>query len=154
MLARKCDLLPAKYVRAVPRSARLLDPYFAKDHLNAAFVDGMSVITPLNALGMLTDLKQQLPRYLATTAANAPAFDKGSVTDYTDAILGWWRTNGKNIPAWALAARIVFAISPSSASCERVFALLKTLFGDEQMSALADYIQAALMLNYNNRNVG
>ena len=66
--------------------------YFAKDHLNAAaFLSyGMSAITPLNALGMLTDLKQQLPRYLATTAANAPAFDKGSVTDYTDAILGWW----------------------------------------------------------------
>ena len=50
----------------------------------------------------------------------------------------------------------MFAISSSSASCERVFALLKTLFGDEQMSALhvADYIHAALMLNYNNRNVG
>ena len=56
--------------------------------------------------------------------------------------------------AWALAARVVFAISPNSASCERVFSLLKNLFGDEQMSALADYIQAALMLNYNGRQVG
>ena len=37
---------------------------------------------------------------------------------------------------------------------ERVFALLKNLFGDAQMSALADYIQAALMLNYNGRVVG
>ena len=78
----------------------------------------------------------------------------GSVADYTHAVLGWWRTNGKAFPAWALAARVVFAISPSSASCERVFALLKNLFGDEQMSALADYLQAALMLNYNQRNVG
>ena len=56
--------------------------------------------------------------------------------------------------AWALAARIVFAISPNSASCERVFALLKNLFGDEAMSALADYLQAGLMLNYNKRIVG
>ena len=39
-------------------------------------------------------------------------------------------------------------------SCERVFALLKTMFGDEQMASLADYIQAALMLNYNDRKIG
>ena len=50
--------------------------------------------------------------------------------------------------------RIVFAISPNSASCERVFALLKNLFGEQQMSALADYVQAALMLNYNGRRFG
>ena len=56
--------------------------------------------------------------------------------------------------AWALAARVVFAISPNSASCERVFALLKRLFGEQQMSSLADLVQAALMLNYNNRAVG
>ena len=46
------------------------------------------------------------------------------------------------------------AISPNSASCERVFALLKNLFGEQQVLALADYIQAALMLNYNQRRVG
>ena len=113
----------------------------------------MSVITPLNALGMLSDLKQQLPQYTAA-AASAPAFDKASVADYSTAMLGWWRDNASAFPAWALAARIVFAISPNSASCERVFALLKNLFGEQQMSALADYIQASLMLNYNQRNVG
>ena len=48
---------------------------------------------------------------------------------------------------------IVFAISPNSASSERVFALLKNLFGDDAMSALADYVQAGLMLNYNKRRV-
>ena len=42
----------------------------------------------------------------------------------------------------------------NSASCERVFALLRNLFGESQMSSLADYIQAALMLNYNKREVG
>ena len=46
------------------------------------------------------------------------------------------------------------AISPNSASCERVFALLKNLFNEQQMLLLADYVQAALMLNYNNRSVG
>ena len=69
-------------------------------------------------------------------------------------MLRWWRANGNLFAPWALAARIVFVMSPSSASCERVFALLKNLFGEQQMSALADYVQAALMLNCNKRIVG
>ena len=42
----------------------------------------------------------------------------------------------------------------NSASCERVFALLKNLFGDQQFSALADYLESSLKLNYNKRRVG
>ena len=49
------------------RVVRAFDPSFAKDHLDATFVDSMSTITPLNALGMLDDLKQQLPQYMAGT---------------------------------------------------------------------------------------
>ena len=135
------------------RVARAFDPNFSAAHVDAAFTDSMSVITPLWALGMLDDLKQQLPQYLVAAAA-APAFDKSSVEDYCEAILQWWRTNGKSFPAWALAARITLAISPNSASCERVFALLKNLFGEEQFSAIKDYMQAALKLNYNQRVVG
>ena len=37
---------------------------------------------------------------------------------------------------------------------KRVFALLKAMFGEEQMSVLADYIRAALMLRYHERRVG
>ena len=51
-------------------------------------------------------------------------------------------------------ARIVFALSPNSAACERIFSLLKRFFGDEQMSVLTDYINAALKLAYNKRTVG
>ena len=128
---------------------------FAATNVDVAFVDGMvAAIKPLHALGMLSDLKQQLPLYLAAAAA-ARAFDKTSVNDYTEAILGWWRAaDCSAFPAWALAARIVFAISPNSASCERVFALLRNLFGELQVKLLADYIQASLMLNYNKRQVG
>ena len=67
--------------------------------------------------------------------------------DYTTGILSWWQTNGNSFPAWALAARITFSISPNSASCERVFSLVKLLFGDQQLRALKDYIQASLKLN-------
>ena len=57
-------------------------------------------------------------------------------------------------PAWADAARIVFAFTPNSAAAERVFSLLKAMFGDLQMETLADIIQAALMLRINKRKVG
>ena len=133
--------------------ARVFDPNFAAAHANPALIDRMSVITPLNALNMLDGMKKELPLYLSA-AANSPTFDKGSVADYTDAILGWWRAHGSLFKAWALAARIVFAISPNSASCERVFSLLERLFGDQQIRSLADLLQASLMLNYNKRVVG
>ena len=37
---------------------------------------------------------------------------------------------------------------------ERIFALVKTMFGEEALNALSDYIQAALMLRYAERTVG
>ena len=45
-------------------------------------------------------------------------------------------------------------LSQNSAACERVFALLKDMFGEQQVSSLADYVQAALMLRYNGRKFG
>ena len=41
-----------------------------------------------------------------------------------------------------------------SLTCERVFALLRRLFGEQQMSALSDYLQTSLMLNFHDRSVG
>ena len=84
----------------------------------------------------------------------APRIFKSDVDSYTDAILKWWRTNGNSFPKWAMAARMAFALSPNSASCERVFSLVKNMLGEQQMSALADYIRAALMLKFNKRTMG
>ena len=98
-------------------------------------------------------LKRELPAY-TTSAAQAQAFDKSDITTYTESLLKWWRVNGSSFPAWATAARIAFAFSPNSASCERVFSLLESMFGDDQMSSLSDQLYAALMLAYNKRRVG
>ena len=43
---------------------------------------------------------------------------------------------------------------PSPAAAERVFSMLKAMFGDQQMETLADIIQTALMLRINKRRVG
>jgi hypothetical protein len=44
------------------RLARAFDPTFAAANVDAVFIDSMSAITPLRALGMLDDLKRQLPQ--------------------------------------------------------------------------------------------
>ena len=68
----------------------------------------------------------------------------------------WTRTltHGTKFPTWAEAARIVFSFTPNSAGAERVFSLLKLTFGDLRDSALADMMQATLMLMYNKRVIG
>jgi hypothetical protein len=50
--------------------------------------------------------------------------------------------------------QIVGSLTPNSAAAERVFSMLKQMFGDTQMRALMDMIQAAFMLKYNGRTVG
>lgn len=135
-------------------AARAFDANFAASHLDALFVDtSMRALTPLVTIGLLDQLKQELPAYLSA-CASAPAFDRSDVLAYTEGVLTWWRQHGSNFPHWAQAARIVFALSPNSASCERVFSMLKAMFGDEQRSSLADYIAVALKLRYNKRRVG
>lgn len=132
---------------------RAFDPNYADAHVNTMFIDRMHVITPIFKLGLMDGLKRELPAYL-TSAAQAPDFNKSDVDAYTNNLLKWWRVNGASFPTWATAARIAFAISPNSASCERVFSLLENMYGDDQMSSLADQLRSALMLAYNKRRVG
>lgn len=134
-------------------AARMFDPYYAKVHATPEMVDRMNAITPLSEHGIIPSLKQELPLYLAA-AATSPSLSTDDVDTYTEGILEWWRVNGGGFKSWKKAAQITFALSPNSASCERVFSLLSHMFGDDQRSALADYLRAALMLKYNKRVVG
>ena len=49
---------------------------------------------------------------------------------------------------------MAFSMTCTSAAAERVFSLVEAMYGHEQRSALADQLQAALMLRYNKRMVG
>ena len=62
--------------------------------------------------------------------------------------------HGSEFPTWVEAARIVFTFLPNSAISERVFALVKNMFGSDQLSMLGDCLQASLMLASNERQVG
>ena len=81
-------------------------------------------------------------------------FNKADVAEYTQELLKWWKHNHPTIPTWAKAARIVFAMTPSSAASERVFSLVESMFGKDQLSNLADQLQGSVMLRYNKRQIG
>lgn len=139
----------------VCRLAQAFDPIFAAQHLTAEIVKDLANIKPIREHVNIDELQAQLPAYLAA-AARAPPHGLDDVAAYTESVLNFWRTNTTeaSMPAWRLAARITFAFSPNSASCERVFSLLSCMFDDAQHSSLADTIQAALMLRYNRNKRG
>jgi len=98
--------------------------------------------------GMLTELDGY------TTAARDFEADRADFDAFTTSVLKFWRTHCSRLPTCAKAAHIIFALSPNSASCERVFSLLASMHTPEQKGTLGDALQASLMLRYNKREVG
>ena len=49
---------------------------------------------------------------------------------------------------------MIFAMSCTSAAAERVFSLVDSMFGEDQLRVLADQVQAGVMSRYNKREVG
>ena len=134
----------------VLRLLKVFDPSFASTGLNDAMARDLVKIKPLRKMG--ADLLKELPDYLAAT--NGFTVDHKDTAEFTKSVLAWWASNGSKFPTWAAAAQIVFSFTPNSAAAERVFSLLKIFFGDTRMLALAEMIQASLMLRYNERKVG
>ena len=87
----------------------------------------------------LEKLKAELPSYLA------------KVDDISDDLdpLEWWKLNASVLPHWSNDVKKVLAIQPSSAAAGRVFSLLNSGFSDLQENSLKDYIEASIMLRYN-----
>ena len=132
--------------------SQLFDPSFAVANLTPGFVDELRAAIPaLN--GSVAALKAEVEAY-RVAARSAPAIDHSDVKKFTGAVLEFWREQGSKMKAWRKAARIVLAIPPTSAASERVFSLLEDMFGHRNDAGLADLIQAALMLRYNQRRVG
>ena len=136
----------------VCRVSQLFDPSFAVGNLTPNFIDELCTAIPA-LRDVAAALKSELDAYRVAARA-FPALDHESVEAFTEGVLEFWRKHGSKIPAWRKGARIVFAIPPTSAASERVFSLLEEMFGKDQDAALSDLIQGALMLRYNQRNVG
>ena len=83
------------------------------------------------------------------TACVGVVVDTSSMEAFTNDALLFWRRNGNKFPTWAAAARIMFAMTPNSASAERVFSLPKAMFGDARATSLSDLVEGSLMLKFN-----
>ena len=70
---------------------------------------------------------------------------------FTSNVCSFWQ-NVNGCPAWKREARRAFALTPNSASSERVFARLKAMFQTTQTTALSDYLEGSVMLAHNQRN--
>lgn len=137
----------------VCKVARVLDPSFAAQHLVPHDVaELISVVSPLEHHVDLHELEKELPAYLA--AAKNIKVDHDDVRTFSDQVLKFWKnTSEKELSHWRKAARIMFCMSPNSASCERVFSMLSFMYGSTRENVLADHLQASIMLRFNNRNV-
>lgn len=122
------------------KAARLIDPTRVNDlQPTAADVRELANFPFIND-NDVDGLILELPAYL--TASNG--------VHATD-ILDWWKRHKEALPRWSREAAKIFLCQPSSAAAERVFSLLKASFSDQQQSALEDYIETSLMLQYNGR---
>jgi hypothetical protein len=54
------------------------------------------------------------------------------------------------VGAWSEAGHIAFAMAPNLAGAERIFLLLKILFGSNRDTALSDYLRGSIVLRYSN----
>lgn len=137
----------------VCKAARVFNPSFINSYLTPAMVDTMvETIKPIAQHIDASLLKQQLPALMA--ASQDVHISSDDVHSFSSAVLSFWRgTSHVSLSEWRKAARIVFCLSPNSASCERVFSLLEAMYGDGQARSLADHIQSSLMLRYNKRVV-
>ena len=120
--------------------------YFSPSTINsmkpsATDISSLSVVPFLNDPGTINGLTTELPMYLAKADAVDPQMD----------VLEWWKLNAEDLPNWSSAARKVVLAQPASGAAERVFSLLNSSFGESQETALEDYVEASIMLQFNDR---
>ena len=121
------------------KSARLFSPQKIQEiQPDCTAVDTLLAF-PFFDQSTLGNLKAELPNYLAAVEDISPTYGP----------MEFWKTHELSLSSWAQAARKVLLVQPSSAASERVFSLLNSSFGHQQNSALQDYIETSLMLQYN-----
>ena len=125
------------------KAARFFDPVKVCElQPIGADIDDLKVF-PFFTDTMIEGLKTELPTYLAK--ADDVSLDVVKTR--------WWQTHESELLKWSSACKQVLLIQPSSASAERVFSLLANSFNDRQNSALEDYIETSIMLQYNSKPI-
>lgn len=88
----------------------------------------------------IANLATELPLHLAAA--------DGVMCHSEEEKLVWWAVHRDTLPHWVVLIRKLLLVQPSSAAAERVFSFLNTLSA-QQEGALEDYIEASVMIRYN-----
>ena len=146
---RKCIMLALDYykehleadVMSTPlkafKAARLFDPHYLRVKSQNVALNLLSVL-PFITDPILAHLKEEYPQY------DAAAEDISSECE----TITFWKQYTNGIPKWKEIVAKVLLLQPSSAA-ECVFSILKNSISDQQLSALEDYLEASLILQYN-----
>ena len=108
-----------------------------------ASVEALRIFPFLDNDATIDGLVRELPQYITATQDVAIECEERKVE--------WWKVHEERLPNWSSAVKKVLLVQPSSAAGERVFSLLSASFHEQQENALSDYLQASVMLQYNNR---
>eukprot|EP00966_Prymnesium_polylepis_P053216 1231181-Prymnesium_polylepis.1 len=101
----------------------------------------------------IVEMKSESAKYNSLVKALKPQpqrLDAKGKDTFT--LLGFWRANEHELPAFSYVLRAVLANAPNSIPPERVFSILNNTFEDDQDTALADYIELSLQLQFNQRS--
>jgi hypothetical protein len=90
----------------------------------------------------IENLAEELPAYLV-------AADGVTVTCEEDKVT-WWAAHADTLPHWSSVVKTLLLIQPSSASAERTFSILANSVNAQQDRTLEDYLEACVILQYNN----
>jgi len=129
------------------------DPAKAKHFELSEYLAAMKNVPALQSAlrgGLLMRMAAELPKYQqAIFDFRASELDPTNANQFFRAILAFWKDNSNDLPAWSEAARIVFAMKPSSAGAERIFSLLARCFGPSRARSLMDVVEGTLMVKFN-----
>jgi hypothetical protein len=85
------------------------------------------------------DLLNEIPSYIAE--AHGIALETN--------VFEWWRQHKAKLPNWFRVFGESTILQPSSGCSERVFALLRWMFHENQQNALEDGKETSIMLRFN-----
>ena len=131
------------------RACRLVQPGFiAVNTLDALEEE-------LLHLNSLPHLAQRIPMLTAELPAYKAIVNNANIQDvqliHDGAKIAWtfWRRNALRLPEWFHAACEVALVATSSASVERIFAVHRQVFTDQQEMTLEDRRASCVMIRYN-----
>ena len=89
----------------------------------------------------IAHLAEELPLYQAAAEGVTVTCENDKLT--------WWAAHGDALPHWSSLVKTLLLIQSSSASAGRAFSVLTSAFSSQDR-ALEDYLEANVMLQYNN----